>query len=499
MSKKLTKEEFIRRAREVHGDKYDYSKTDYINNHTKVTIICPEHGEFEQIPYHHLNNHGCPKCANRNVTIDDFIEKARKIHGDKYDYSRTNYVGSKIKTTIICPEHGEFEQTPGGHLSGYGCPKCAALTKTVGRRLSIEKFIEKAKEVHGDKYDYSKVVYINNHTKVTIVCPIHGEFEQTPHDHLSGKGCIKCVRPNSSLTKEEFIEKAKEVHGDKYDYSKVVYINSTTPVTIVCPEHGEFLQKPINHLRGSGCHKCTGLIRLTTSEFIEKAKEVHGDKYDYSKVVYINNHTKVTIVCPIHGEFEQIPNTHLLGCGCPICAGNIKLSTDEFVEKARKIHGDKYIYDKVNYVNNSTKVIITCPIHGEFEQVPYKHLIGHGCPRCISYKLEDDIENLLTTSSILFEPQKTFDWLQNKSNLYLDFYLPDYNIAIECQGVQHFQNIEYFGGEEGFKYRLQNDKLKLDLCTEHGIKVIYYSDLGIDYPYEVFEDLDEILKIIKNI
>lgn len=127
--------------------------------------------------------------------------------------------------------------------------------------------------------------------------------------------------------------------------------------------------------------------KLTTEEFIEKAKEVHGDKYDYSKVEYNGNTIKVCVICPIHGEFWQTPKSHLKGCGCKICADlknkeRVRVNTDQFAERAKHIHGDKYIYSKVNYVSYRTKVCISCPKHGDFWQAPADHLFGQGCPEC---------------------------------------------------------------------------------------------------------------------
>ena len=147
------------------------------------------------------------------------------------------------------------------------------------KKLTTEEFIKKAREVHGDKYDYSKVEYNGSFAKVTIICPIHGEFEQTPCSHLRGGGCAKCNWENTRLTTEEFIRKAIEVHGNKYDYSKLEYKDAFKKVTIICPIHGEFEQVPSSHLIGFGCAKCSGLAKLTTEEFIKKAREVHGDKY----------------------------------------------------------------------------------------------------------------------------------------------------------------------------------------------------------------------------
>ena len=204
MPKKKTKEEFIAKAKLVHGDKYDYSKVEYVGALTKVCIICPKHGEFCQEANSHLRGQGCPKCKSKKqtCTTDEFIAKAKKIHGDKYDYSKVNYVNNYTKVCIICHEHGEFWQTPGAHLRGQGCPKCKSKKQT----CTTDEFIAKAKKIHGDKYDYSKVEYVNRKTKVCIICPKHGEFWQTPSAHLRGQGCPKCGIENHCKNKLSCIE-----------------------------------------------------------------------------------------------------------------------------------------------------------------------------------------------------------------------------------------------------------------------------------------------------
>lgn len=310
------------------------------------------------------------------------------------------------------------------------------------------------------------------------------------------------------ITTEEFIEKSKQLHGNKYDYSKVKYINNHTKVTIICPIHGEFEQIPSNHLRKRGCPKCAGKNK-TTEEFVEEALKVHGNKYDYSKVQYRKNSENVCIICPKHGEFWQTPSNHLYGQGCPKCGRkrtneSRRLNTESFIQKALKIHGDRYNYSRVNYINSTTKVCIICPKHGEFYQKPDNHLQGQGCPCCKQSHLENFIFTLLQENNIAFEPQKTFDWLKNIKtgfNLYLDFYLPEYNIAIECQGKQHFSSIDYFGGEKGLTETIERDKLKLFLCNSNNIKILYYSDKSIDIPddwnlYEIIRNEENLLNII---
>lgn len=237
-------------------------------------------------------------------------------------------------------------------------------------------------------------------------------------------------------------------------------------------------------------------MKYIIDNFIKRAREIHGNKYDYSKVEYVNNHTKVCIVCPIHGEFWQTPQSHLSKNGCLECGGRKKITTKQFIEKSRKVHGNKYDYSKVEYKNNSTKVCIICPIHGEFWQTPSMHSKGQGCPFCKTSKLENEMHNFLE-DKISFEEQKRFKWLGKQS---LDFFIPSKKIAIECQGKQHFNQGGWSSDIEkckrNYKKTLERDLKKRKLCEEHGITILYYSNLGIEYPYKVYEDKKELLKKI---
>lgn len=177
----------------------------------------------------------------RKFTTEDFIAKAKEIHGDKYDYSRVNYVDDNTKVCIICPKHGEFWKTPAVHNRlNQGCPKCQKENDTINKRKrNLEEFIRKSKERFGDRYDYSKAEYKGVNTEVCIICPEHGPVLMKPSTHLSNRlGCVKCTR--QVIDTETFIEKSKKIHNNKYDYSNVNYINANTPVRIICPEHGEF-------------------------------------------------------------------------------------------------------------------------------------------------------------------------------------------------------------------------------------------------------------------
>ena len=271
-------ENFINKAKQIHNDKYDYSKVNYVNSKTKVCIICPKHGEFWQEPRHHLSKHGCPMCGKENSdrkqssTLNEFIKKSNQIHNGKYIYDKVNYVNAETKVCIICPKHGEFWQAPHSHLRGQGCPKCGRERNINSIKITNEAFIEKATQIHGGKYDYSKCIYKDSNTKVKIICPIHGEFWQIASSHLNGHGCVKCANIGKLNTISDFINLSNNKHHSKYDYSRVNYINNATKVCIICPKHGEFWQRPDNHLKGNGCPKCGQILSKVEDEIMELLK-----------------------------------------------------------------------------------------------------------------------------------------------------------------------------------------------------------------------------------
>ncbi|MEY3359581.1 MAG: hypothetical protein RI923_841 [Pseudomonadota bacterium] len=317
---------FLADAAKVHGEKYNYSLVKFLNGSQKVKILCPIHGIFEQAADHHIHGkQGCPACSTlsrkkpRKSSAEKFIENCQKVHGGKYGYLNTKYLGSNHKVEISCSSHGSFWQVAASHLAGSNCPACAKNKSAVARSKGKSEFLEKARKVHGDKYDYSRVDYINSKSKIEVICPEHGVFKQIPGNHLnSAQGCPKCAGVMLKTT-SEFISEAFKVHGEKYDYSKVNYLRSRNEVEIICREHGAFLQQPQVHLRGNGCSKCSGKEKLTTIEFISRAKTLHGGKYKYELTEYVSTHRKVRIVCSMHGVFEQAPSMHLSGRGCPKC------------------------------------------------------------------------------------------------------------------------------------------------------------------------------------
>lgn len=436
MPRALTTEEWIQRSIGVHGTRYDYSKVNYQGSREKVTIICSIHGKFRQAPFSHLKGINCTKCGRKKASDsrrndkEAFLRKAVEKHGGKYNYSKVVYVTSQDKVLIICPLHGEFSQTPSNHYK-FGCLKCGNESTASKRRKRLEEFITQAEVVHGNKYDYSNVDYVNNRTKVNIICSKHGPFSQTPGAHLRGQGCVKCSF-NPPLSKEEAIEKARLVHGDKYDYSKFVYTTAEAKSIIICPIHGEFKQSlSVQYKQGQGCPKC-GLIKLAesmssnTSEFIKKATSVHGDDYDYSKVNYRRSNELVTIVCSKHGDFLQTANRHLSGAGCQKCKGGIRYTKEFFIEMSNEVHSGKYDYSKVDYDNSKKEVTVVCPIHGEFEQLPVSHMGGTECKECGRKKASDS------------RKMTTEDFIQRAIEVHGDMY--DYSIT-EYVGIDDYVRI----------------------------------------------------------
>nr|DAP53676.1 MAG TPA: restriction enzyme [Caudoviricetes sp.] len=340
----------------------------------------------------------------------------------------------------------------------------------MGKVLKQENVIKNMSNRHNNKFDYSKVIYQNSRSPITIICPKHGEFTTTYEAHMRDTaketgGCRKCVNELTSsrflIPKETIKARIEEVHKGKgyiVDYNS--YGNTCGYVWVECPKHGKWYANVGHFLHGHGCPKCgieqrTRTQSYTKEDFIRKAREKHGDKYDYSKVVYRGTDIPVEIICPLHGVFWQRPHNHITkkAQGCPECWKTKHPSlrpkqTEIFIKDARAIHGDKYNYDKVEYINNKTPVIVICPEHGEFKVRPDNHLIGKtGCPVCSSSKPEKIIYNFLTKHKIKFIYQYKLDYFEYR----WDFYISDLNLVIEYNGEQHERSIKGFGNLEAQK------------------------------------------------
>lgn len=434
---RLSNEEFITKARAIHGDKYSYEKTNYIRSTDKVIITCKIHGDFKIEAGHLLVGHGCSYCNKGWMTKEDFIREGNKKHNNKYDYSHVEFTQmTQTKVKIICPIHGPFLQEPHQHIIAVAaCPRCARKSQAKKLSFTTQEFIQKAKEIHGDKYDYSLVDYKPN-SKVEIVCKIHGSFFQRVDAHLSGRGCKLCgtIQSTQSMSEDEFIHRCKLIHQDKYDYSKVKYSHSTDIIIVICKIHGEFKIEAAGHLFGKyGCTKCGRIavgnkLRTPQDDFILKCNQVHNNQYDYSQTIYRGSDKKIKVKCKKHGFF----------------------------------------YTRAD-----------------------QHQAGHKCPKC-SYSIgEEKIEQYLKNKNIKYETQKTFPNCINKRPLPFDFYLPDYNLLIEFDGEQHFKPIsfgssKFDSAELNFQRTQLHDNIKTSYATDHNIKLLRIS-------YNKLEEIEQVL------
>ena len=415
-----------------------------------------------------------------SIFKEEFIKKCIEKYGNEFSYEKTVY--KNISTKIVVTDKNGIDHEVWPQYFLY-------KSKNKNLKCTTENVIQKSKEIFGQNtYSYEKVKCSKSSDTIIITCPIHGDFYKTVNAHINCKqGCPKCGYQFVDTNK--FIENARKIHGDKYDYSKVEYVNSQTKVCIICKKCGyEFWQTPNAHLKGNGCKNCQRLNHiLSVDEFITSSK------LQERKIELISNYVNASTICKFKCnncgyEWDAIPFKIKSGRGCPSCAGkgsgiNGMCTTEEFIKKARKVHGDKYDYSKVEYKGAYMPICIIChkkdkdgKEHGEFWQTPITHLNSNGCQKCNETKLERIIRKFCDKYSIKYTYQAGkkdgFDWLGLQS---LDFYLPDYNIAIECQGVQHFKPVNHFGGIKNYEETVLKDKEKYKKCYENNIKLMYFT------------------------
>lgn len=386
-SKPLTTEEWVKKAILRHNGFYDYTLSEYINNSTKIKIICPIHGEFEQAPNAHTDRGDrCPKCglesrAKINRTSkEEFINRSNKIHNFKFDYSLVHdFKRLNEQLSIICPKHGEYKQNGQSHMRGSDCEKCSYEKRGVDYSISKEEMLKRFEEFNnGLVYDLS--TYKNRNSIISYYCEIHGHIKQKADKHLRGKQCSKCAKRKSWNTgnTEKFIEKAKEIHGDKYDYSKVDYKNNRTKVEIICKHHGSFFQNPNTHIEGGGgCQTCAKIMSsyrkdLTDGE-IETSKEMKcllyvmefsNDNETFWKLGISSNYKKRKKDLLKQGCYE-IKDVYVLIWNVFDC-----VSLEQYMLNKYK----KYKYKPLNYFQGHTECFSINPYTNfkEFDTLNYK-------------------------------------------------------------------------------------------------------------------------------
>lgn len=471
---RLSTDEFISRSKELFPGRYTYARTEFRTLAEPVTITCRKHGDFAQLGSSHFASHeGCPRCQelNRNplgksslsarsrsagsellkkrLTQTEFLKRSREVHGRRYSYTRANYRTQYDPVLVTCRMHGDFPVRPSNLWKGSGCPECARAEKGKSIRLSPKEFTARARMVHGQRYDLSQLNYTTAKSRVTPSCRTHGEWSVLPQNFLKGTGCPACAKSerqrslNQSSRIKNITQLFKAVHSDTYDYSQVRYSRIDTPVTIICPKHGSFQQRPLNHLQGKGCHRCgaerrrAGLL-LSQDEVIKRFHEEHGDLFDYSEFTYRDFKTKSTIVCREHGPFQMNAQGHLEGKGCPACSET---------------------------------------------------------------KGERQVARWLTENGVAFLRQFSVKLRKTDNARYhvrFDFLLPSERTLIEYDGEQHFRAIAFFGMAKRTASHIFADTVRRDKAKNRWAATNRYSLIRIKYDEEVGASLDRELGHLKR-
>ena len=315
--------------------------------------------------------------------------------------------------------------------------------------MTVTEYISKVTKKYNGFYDYSKVNFVKREDRITIICPIHGEFTLIARNHLNGAICPQCKKAqihskNVEDLKIRFFNQCKKLYNGFYDYSQSVFEKREDNIVVICPEHGEFTINVRSHMEGAICPKCRKVIKkkkpkLTTSQFIKKCQNKYGDKFTYENTQFVDYNTPVKINCVKHGEFEVLPKHFIYDSkyGCKFCASESQQLTYEmFLEKAKQIHKNKYDYSKVEYCNSHTKICIICPNHGEFWMTPNAHISQkQNCPKCIDYTSawERELREFIESIGININTNNR-EILNGKE---IDIFIPSFNIGIECNGVYY--------------------------------------------------------------
>lgn len=376
MARRCTTEEFIQRSKEKYGnDEFDYSKVVYKNQATPVLLTCKNGHIYEQTPKVHLRKNNTTKCYicvrnDRTHTTEYFIEKAKELHGDSYNYDKVDYKTSNTNVIIGCNKCGDiFNQTPLSHLKGSGCIKCVNKAQT----FTKEEFIDRARKIHGDLYNYDEVDYKGIFVKVTIKCKNGHTFSQPPTGHLKGNGCRKCYTNTIRVSEDYFIKRSKDLYGDSFNYDNLNFVDINTPITLTCKNGHTITQLPQSHLRNGVCRECNGKLPYDRESFIKKSKEIHGeDTFDYSDVKFLNIKTGIWLTCRNGHKFKQFPFNHLRGMGCKKCSDKLRTfkPTEEFfIGKPTILYYIKFEENNVYKIGITTRSTKT-RFNGETQ--PYK-------------------------------------------------------------------------------------------------------------------------------
>ena len=522
------KDIFYLKCKEINGDTIDISSFVYNGVRGKGLCKCKICGhEWYDTPERLYKRKNCPECHkienyhnNRKRLLIKHKNKASELYKSKNISDINFFYNDKnvLMVSFYChekyidgTEHGIQRQNGHYFLKGGGCAKCAP---NLSKAYTTEEWVRIAKNKYPE-FNYEKTIYVNKDTKVLITCSKHGDVWVNPKEFIHGNGyCSECIKERlHNEFVDRVIKRAQKIHKEEdYIYHPELIYSSTEKIGIECKKHGIFWQKIGNHIINKcKCPQCAiektaeknKQLKIKYQEtFVKRANKVHNNKYVYNKTIYNGNENKVIITCPEHGDFEQTPHSHLNGGGCPICAkaktaDAIRLTQEEFLNRIKEIHKNKdFDFSKVVYNGGNEKVTVICPKHGEFNIKAMNLLVGNGCPICRMPKLEIVVKNILIDNDIKNIPQYKTKWLGRQS---LDFYLPDCNIAIECQGLQHFKNERRYQNLEEVQKR---DEKKKQLCKENNVHLIYFvPEIFAQYMSEddiYFTNTNDLIDYIKK-
>lgn len=512
MPAKLTQDGFLAKARAVHGERYDYSKTVYEHSMREVTITCRVHGDFQQKAYAHVRGEGCRLCgyeeaaANRSDGLESFLSRASKKFGGKFDYSKTEMLKLEDVITVTCPDHGDFTTTAYNFLvSAHGCQDCAKIENgkkaSALKKIPVEEVITLFTEKHGSRYLYDALGYTGKSGRVSVGCRLHGYFNVSVSNHAKGSGCPECDKitrnrkngiVNRSTKQENLLAALNEKYGERVDFSEMLKVRRMTDYfTAVCQVHGGYqttVRLSLYNPGSYGCKKCSctnsasaahaatrakAVREMVTSEYMLRLlHEKQGHRYQYVLPERLNKATRVIAVCPDHGEFSVMVSDLLKGHGCAKChADNNRVAFSEFLTKAQTLYADSYIYG--NYSRITAKVKFVCKTHGIVEQLAVVHLRGGGCPLCGEASVsreEIDLANeveAITGASVLRNDRSLI------SPKELDIVVPSKSLAIEYCGT--------YWHSDRFIENPDTHRVKMESASEKGFRLItVFSDEWIN-------------------
>lgn len=475
-----TKEEFVRQAHEIWGDRYDYTDSEYVGNKKPIIIYCPKHDHHFRVTM--AQNHilkangtfqptGCPFCQAENSNL-----VAKRKYESKYKRLTTEERERRKK-------------------------------ETAAKRR--ETFFEKLHEMYGNRYDTSLVDYKGRETHITLICPDHGLFTIRPRTLFNGEkgkaphGCWKCSglpdpSENHPLTAKEFYRRVGIIYRNKsITFKRKRNVSMKTKITAICAKHGEITHTAEWWLNRKGCEYCNG--KFFSGDWIKNAKAVHGDKYEYVGEAPKKYNSFIHYICHTHGLQKQRYNIHVQqGCRCSYCAGRlprlIEIRKENFLKKAHKKYGDLFTYNMDEYKNNDTPISITCSIHHyTFKTTPDTHIRHNGgCPVCAMSSGEYEIYVWLSQNKVSFKYQQNIPNENpdlDSAYLAVDFYIPSHNLFVEFNGEQHYKEVKYFRRHKEWSFEKQQlrDQTLRDYCQRHGIRLL-------EIPFDQQGEIGELLK-----